>query len=104
MNNEIKYVEYYKDNNKKEEIRICTKDFIFYCGIKNSDYFYVFGYSQRVLDSFKKNGHIIEDKFVLTDVIRKFKYNSTNELIDKLIILNKNKLNEKEENKKKKIF
>lgn len=104
LNNEIKYVEYDKNNDNKEEIRICTKDFIFYCGIKNSDHFYVFRYSQRVHDSFKKNGHILEDKFVLTDGRATSKYNSTNELIDKLIILNKKKLNEKKENKKKKDF
>mgnify|MGYP000087095339 CR=1 FL=1 len=47
MNNEIKYVEYDKNNDNKEEIRICTKDFIFYCGIKNSDYFYVFRITKR---------------------------------------------------------
>ncbi len=104
LNNEIKYIEYGKDKEDREQVKICTKDLVFYCGIKSNDHFYVVGYSQRVPDSIKQNGHILEDKFILSEGHPLSKYNSTDELINKLIRLDKKETKEKEERKEKKDF
>ncbi|MGA1933166.1 AAA domain-containing protein [Arcobacter sp. YIC-464] len=104
LNNEIKYVEYGKDQEDRDQVKICTKDLVFYCGIKSNDHFYVFRYSQRVPDSIKQNGHILEDKFILSEGHPLSKYNLTDELIDKLIRLDKKETKEKEERKEKKDF
>jgi serine/threonine protein kinase/energy-coupling factor transporter ATP-binding protein EcfA2 len=104
INNEIKYIEYGKDRDGREEIKLATTDFILYCGIKNEEHFYVFRYSQRVPDSVKQNGHIIDDEFILTSGHPTNSFNYTSELIDKLERLNKQKLKKLNEDKEKKSF
>ena len=75
-----------------DEIQLATADFIFYCGIKSEQHFYVFRYSQRVPESVKQHGHIIDDHFILTNGHPNKSYNYTSELVDKLERLNKQKL------------
>jgi len=84
INNEVKYIEYGRDRDDREEIKLATTDFIFHCGIKSEQHFYVFRYSQRVPESVKQNGHIIDDYFVLTSGYPNKSYNYTSELIDNL--------------------
>lgn len=104
INSEIKYIEYGKDRDDREEIKLATTDFILYCGIKSEQHFYVFRYSQRVPDSVKQNGHIIDDEFVLTNGYPNKSFNYTSELIDKLERLNKQKIKKANENQEKKSF
>ena len=104
LDKEIKYIQYGKDREKREEIKIATSEFIFNCGIKNEENFYVYSYSRRVPDSVKQHGHIIDDKFIVTDGRPKKSYNSTYGLIDKLQRLEEKKNKKKNENKAKKSF
>ncbi len=104
INKEVKYIEYGKDRDDREEIKFATADFIFYCGIKSEQHFYVFRYSQRVPENVKQNGHIIDDYFVLTSGYPNKSYNYTSELVDKLERLNKQKIKKENENKEKKSF
>ena len=104
LDKEIKYIEYGRDRDGKEEIKLATSEFIFYCGIKSEDHFFVFRYSQRVPDSVKQNGHIINDEFILTNGHPDGSSNYTYDLIDKLERLNKEKLTKSKEEKEKKSF
>lgn len=104
INTEIKYIEYGRDKDDREEIKLATTEFILYCGISSEQHFYVFRYSQRVPDAVKQNGHIIDDKFVLTNGHPNKSFNYTSELIDKLERLNKQKLKRLNEDKEKKSF
>jgi len=104
INSEIKYIEYGRDKDDREEIKLATTEFILYCGISSEQHFYVFRYSQRVPDSVKQNGHIIDDEFVLTNGHPSKSFNYTSELIDKLERLNKQKLKKLNEDKEKKSF
>jgi len=104
LDKEIKYIQYGKDREKREEIKIATSEFIFNCGIKNEENFYVYSYSRRVPDSVKQHGHIIDDKLIATDGRPKKSYNSTYSLIDKLQRLEEKKNKKKNENTAKKSF
>lgn len=104
INTEIKYIEYGRDKDDREEIKLATTEFILYCGISSEQHFYVFRYSQRVPDAVKQNGHIIDDEFVLTNGHPNKSFNYTSELIDKLERLNKQKLKKLNEDKEKKSF
>lgn len=105
INTEVKYIEYGRDRDDRDEIKLATADFIFYCGIKSEQHFYVFRYSQRVPESVKQYGHIIDDYFILTNGYPKKSYNYTSELVDKLERLNKQKLKKaNEDNEKKSIL
>ena len=104
INKEVKYIEYGKDRDDREEIKFATADFIFYCGIKSEQHFYVFRYSQRVPENVKQNGHIIDDYFVLTSGYPNKSYNYTSELVDKLERLNKQKWKKANEDNEKKSF
>lgn len=104
INSEIKYIEYGRDKDDREEIKLAIADFIFYCGIKSEQHFYVFRYSQRVPESVKQHGHIIDDHFILTNGHPKKSHNYTSELVDKLERLNKQKLKKANEDNEKKSF
>lgn len=104
INSEIKYIEYGRDKDDREEIKLATTEFILYCGISSEQHFYVFRYSQRVPDTVKQNGHIIDDEFILTNGHPNKSFNYTSELIDKLERLNKQKLKKLNEDKEKKSF
>jgi superfamily I DNA and/or RNA helicase/tRNA A-37 threonylcarbamoyl transferase component Bud32 len=104
INTEIKYIEYGKDRDDREEIKLAITDFILYCGIKSEQHFYVFRYSQRVPDSVKQNGHIIDDEFILTNGYPNKSYSYTSELVDKLERLNNQKIKKINEDKEKKSF
>ena len=104
INNEVKYIEYGRDRNDRDEIKLATADFIFYCGIKSEQHFYVFRYSQRVPETVKQHGHIIDDHFILTSGYPNKSYNYTSELVDKLERLNKQKLKKANEDNEKKSF
>ncbi len=104
INQETKYIEYGKDKEEREEIKLATKDFIFYCGIGSENHFFVFRYSQRVPESIKQNGQIINDRFVLTHGRVSGQHNPTYMLIDGLESLKKSNDKKKEQNQKKKDF
>lgn len=104
LDKEIKYIQYGKDREEREEIKIATSEFIFNCGLKNEENFYVYSYSRRVPDSVKRDGHIVDDKFIVTDGIPKKSYNSTYGLIDKLQRLEEKNTKRKNEYEAKKNF
>lgn len=104
LEKEIKYIQYGKDRQDREEIKIATSELFFKCGIKNEEIFYVYSYSKRVPESVKKNGHIIDDKFIITDGRPNRGYNNTYELIDKLQRLEQKNAKTRKEHKAKKSF
>ncbi|MDD3603443.1 MAG: AAA domain-containing protein [Sulfurovum sp.] len=103
IDNSLKYIQFDRDDEGKERIQIATDDLLYKCGY-NERNFYIFGYSKRVPDSIKQNGHIIEDRFFLTDGRPKETYNHTHGLIDKLERLEKDQKKEKDTYEKKKNF
>jgi serine/threonine protein kinase len=104
LDKEIKYIQYGKDRQNREEIKIATSELFFKCGIRNEKNFYVYSYSKRVPESVKRDGHIIDDNFIVTDGIPNGEYSSTYELIDKLQRLEEKNTKKKQEHKAKRSF
>jgi serine/threonine protein kinase len=103
IDNSLKYILFDLDDKGEERIQLATDDSLFRCKC-NGNHFFVYGYSKRGLDFIKQNGHIIEDRFILTDGYSKEVYNHTHGLIDKLERLEKDRKKEKDTYDNKKNF
>ena len=104
LEQEIKYIQYENNKKHKEKIKIVTSELFLKCAINNETHFYVYSYSKRVPEGVQKYGHIIDDKFIITDGPPNRRYSDTNELIDKLQRLEQKNTKKRKEYKAKKSF